>query len=477
MSVPEPLHTDILVAGDSLAAWLGALALSHWCPRLSITVAPYHGEDSAIADPVVIARPEFRSLLTPLGLTEADLVSQCDASFLLATQYVGWAGETSVFHQALGAFGAPANGAAFHHYYRRMQSSGQVPPYGAFSLAATMALAGKFIHPAANPRALESAFDYCLAMDAELLRDLVKQRALAAGVTQLPARVMGTAWSEGRIQHLLLDGGGSAEADFYLDCTGTARGLTGAAGWSAMDARPYQRDIGSVEVSTGNLSLASATARANVWHRETALRSRRVTETFTYQSETTGHFGYLAAPWRGNCLALGRAACDLPALHAPAFSLLTRELSLLGALLPAAPGKARVEAREYNRRALTAYRHMRDAQVLFEIAEGRRSGRPEPDLSDALTRKLEQFTSRGRLVMYDDEILTESEWIACLLGLGFTPERLSPLALAAPVEAVRANYQRFAERIGKSVARMPDQQTYIRHMLAQYAKETSPDAV
>jgi tryptophan halogenase len=340
-----------------------------------------------------------------------------------------------------------------------------------------MALAGKFIHPAANPRALESAFDYRIAIDAAKLRDLAKHRALAAGVTQFSTKVMGTAWSDGRIRHLLLDGEQSAEVDFYLDCTGTARGLTGAAGWTGIQALPYRRETGSVETGDGNLSLATVTASPDRWTRELALRTRRVTETFSCLEDGLAHFGYLAVPWRGNCVALGRAACDLPALHAPAFSLLTRELGLLGALLPADPATARVEAREYNRRALTAFGHMRDAQALFEAASARTQGKPSPDLSDNLARKIEQFTSRGRLVMYDDEILSDSEWIACLLGLGFTPECVSPLAMAASVDAVCDNYLRFAKRIRQAVERMPDQQTYIQHMLAEYAKETGPDAV
>lgn len=477
MNPVSPRNADILVAGDSLAAWLSALALRHWRPDLAVCVAPYHGEDSKVADPVVIARPEARRMLEGFGLTEAELISACDASFLLATHHRGWAGEGSSFHQALGAFGAPANGAAFHHYYLRMQAAGAVPPFSAFSLAARMAQAGKFIHPSKNPRALESAFSYCLAIDAERLCGLVKEEARARGVDTLPTRVMGTAWSEGRIQHLLLDDGSSAKAGFYLDCTGTARGLSGAAGWTAIAAPPCRREVETIEADTGNFSLATTTAHPAGWSRETALQTRSVAERFHHAPDAVAHFGYLAAPWRGNCLALGRAACTLPALHAPAFSLLVRELGLFGQLLPADIETMRVEMREYNRRALTAYGHMRDAQLLFELARARASGAPEPAVSDSLARKLEQFVSRGRVVMFDEEFLTDSEWIACLLGLGFTPERVSPLALTAPVEAARANYQRFAETLGKSVARMPDQQTYIRHMKAELARETGPDAV
>lgn len=95
--------------------------------------------------------------------------------------------------------------------------------------------------------------------------------------------------------------------------------------------------------------------------------------------------------------------------------------------------------------------------------------------SASLARKVEQFRSRGRLVMFDDEIITESEWIAALIGLGHVPERVTPLAIPAPLDAVERNYERLRRAISQAAGSLPRQQVYLDHLMA--LEGAGPDAV
>ena len=93
----------------------------------------------------------------------------------------------------------------------------------------------------------------------------------------------------------------------------------------------------------------------------------------------------------------------------------------------------------------------------------------------SLARKAEQFVSRGRPVTYDDELYSEQDWIAAFIGAGFLPERVSPLALAAPLEAVERNYEGLRKAIAQAASRLPDQQQYLDHLLS--IQQGAPNAV
>lgn len=465
---------DVLIIGDGIAAWTSALLLKQLRPESRVgvisSVAGSLGEEE-----VLLARPEARQMLRLLDISEAELIGECDASFLTGMGYRGWGAPEAEFMLAWGAYGAPAGGAGFHHYYQRMKEAGSVTRYDAFSIGAQMARHGKFIHPAENPKALESSFDYGYLIDAKLWAALVRHRARAKGVTERSAPLREIIWESGQIAGLSLADDSLLAADLYIETSDQGAGNVSWQAWADAPAG-LSRSIESHALPQDNLSCSFTTVTSNGWQSESALQSRHIVETVKPAPATAMAYGHLAAPWQGNCLRIGAAACRMPPLHWPTFTLLARELTLLSGLLPADRVHHGVEAREYNRRSLETYARLRDFQVLFDPA---RRG-VSPPASEALLRKMEQFTSRGRLVMYDEETITESEWTAALIGLGRTPERISPLALPAPLETVHQSYQRLLQKLTQSVERMPSQQVYLAHMkrmLAEQSEGASPDAV
>ncbi|MCI4645232.1 MAG: tryptophan 7-halogenase [Hyphomonadaceae bacterium] len=468
---------DLFVVGDGVAAWMAALLMKRLQPGRAIGIAACDAAGPGRDDPVLVARPGFRALMARLGISEIDLLEQCDATFLLGTEH--HLGGGGAFFQGCGAYGAPANGAAFHHYFLRLRTAGAPYPYDTFSLGAAMASQGKFIHPADNPRALESSFDYGHVIETARFRDLLSQTALSAGVVRTGAPVSEAIFTEGRIGSLQLEDGGHLEAGFYLDCSGPARTLWPDNPIQVLGPALLSQTarVDRAEQGSGNLSRALSTAGPSGWTSELALQSARVCQTFELADSEEANAHHLAAPWAGNCLALGRAAHRLSPVHTPFLALLERELDLLSALLPAEPGACEVEAREYNRRINETYARVHDFQTLFEIAIATRAGKSASAPSAPLARKLEQFRSRGRMVMYDEEVFSESEWTAALIGLGHLPERTSPLASAAPIAAVRANYEKLLHKIGQSTARMPDQLAYIAHMQKMMRESGGVDAV
>tara|TARA_R110002051_G_scaffold242350_1_gene302729 strand:- start:256 stop:708 length:453 start_codon:yes stop_codon:yes gene_type:complete len=112
-------------------------------------------------------------------------------------------------------------------------------------------------------------------------------------------------------------------------------------------------------------------------------------------------------------------------------TLLQRQAMILADHLPTRLDMT-IEAREYNRRHLTAAEQLRDF-MLLPFALNRREDLPWSDIGESkmpesLVRRIDQFRSRGRVVVYDGEIFDEQSWIDIMIGFGVVPERCDPLA-------------------------------------------------
>lgn len=425
----------ISILGGGVDAWLAALfvarRLEGVCDR--IVIGP-PGADETEGGAVVY--PQSRSLLSDLGLGEEKLVREADGSFLLGAQF----GAAPGYVMAFGAYGAPANSVAFHHYWTRMKEAGRAAPFDAYSLGAEMARTGRFVHPVSDPKKLESSFGYGLALDRAKLSALVEAEARAAGV-KTASRAPDESWLQ-------------------IDCRAMASDASALAAWPDLPAAGRTR-VERLDQPAANLCCWSV--EASTGGHALSLPSRSRTHSMIIGSGEDRPSGRLAAPWTGNTVCLGPASHRLPGLMQTDLLVLLAELDLLASLLPAAGQPVHVVAHEYNRRATRVMDYVADMEALVMGA-----GRGEREIASAsLARRLEQFRSRGRVVTYDDELFSEQDWIAAMIGFAGAPDRVSPLALGAPIEAVARNYDGLRQAIGRAASRLPDQKTYLAHLLAK----------
>jgi len=149
--------------------------------------------------------------------------------------------------------------------------------------------------------------------------------------------------------------------------------------------------------------------------------------------------------WRGNCVAIGEAACAFDAIHGVDLQAVQIGLVHLLPLFPVAL-TYEVERTEYNRNVRAAFERIRDYQSAH-YALNRYGGafwsraRLTP-LSADLLRKIGVFRARGDLVHYEDESFDIGDWQSLLLGHGVIPETWDPAADRTPPEVVKGELLR-----------------------------------
>ena len=370
MSVRE-LHRPrrVLIAGGGTAGWITAFLLRSTAPPdVTITVV-----DSAADAPALGAGestlPGFRNLLRSAGIDEGEFFAEADATFRLGVRFRQWNPARDFWHP-FGAVLGPSvlvtdwlrtaardGGAAIDEVLD--QGTGKVA-------AARLAPQSAGCPPYTGEL---RAFGY--HADTARLADLVRDRAIAAGVRRVPDDVTDAEVGPGGwIRQVRTAAHGPLEADLFFDCTGFRGQLIRQALGEPFD--PFSRHLWcdkavTIDVPAGPAASADlppytvSTARSAGWIWEIPLYSRSCTG-YVYSSaylspqeaetELRGHLGVpddiparhitmLAGKsrrtWAGNCIAVGAADGFIEPLDSTG----TGHLQSIGGFLQAeAPGLA-----------------------------------------------------------------------------------------------------------------------------------------
>lgn len=163
--------------------------------------------------------------------------------------------------------------------------------------------------------------------------------------------------------------------------------------------------------------------------------------TFTHDAPLKA--GRRAQAVEGNVVAVGGALASIGAADGGDLHLLQTTVSRLAALLPTSP--AAID--EFNRLTALAVERARDMAIL---RWGNLSN-PPPELG----WKIEQFQSRGRVVMYDEETWPEGSWVHAMLARGIVPKRWDPLTERAPLGMMREMLGRMKTVLEQTAEGMP----------------------
>jgi len=475
----------IVVVGHGTAAFVSALALSRALEgaggyQIAVVETPSWGEDSACLAPAEASLPPLRAFLALLGLTEGQVAGFAEAAPYLGSLMAGWPtqakGASADFVLAQGETGAALNTVAFHHYLTWLRQRRREAGFEAYNLAAQAARAGRFQTPTQDSRSILSTYTYGLNLNAAAFAEGVKAMALARGVRIIAAAGFAAELTDqGHIAALALSDGGRIAGDLFIDATGTearlmraalgaplgpVAGLTAAGLVSVRVERPTARPLNRCDELPGGylitLGLGAAQVLSLVYDPDQLDETAAVA---TLEAVPGAHSlsrrrfqqGRLAQAWRGNCIAVGAAAGVLEPLGVSGLHGLQADLTRLIGLFPDRSFHASLIG-EYNRLTAEAFDRQRD----FVLAAYGLSGRLEAALWPAeLARKIEQFKSRGRVVMLDAETFNESQWINLFLGLGLAPERYDPMIDGLDATQIEGRLRAIKARIAETVAAMP----------------------
>jgi tryptophan halogenase len=130
------------------------------------------------------------------------------------------------------------------------------------------------------------------------------------------------------------------------------------------------------------------------------------------------------------------------------------------------------EIDEYNRKTKREYELIRDFIILHYKAT-MRDDTPfwnycrAMAVPDSLTAKIEYFRQHGRVIIEEDDLFKEANWVQVLIGQGIMPESFSPLTLNVGEADLDGYFDSLRQIYARTLAGMPTHAQYIaRHCRA-----------
>jgi tryptophan halogenase len=468
---------SIAIVGGGIAGWCAAVTLARSLGRRCEIAVVETGEEAAHEPLALSALPTSADFHALVGGDEAALMRATRATFKLGQRCEGWSGKGSAYFEPFGPIGVPIEGAAFHHALLRLGRPDELADY---SLGAVAARLGRFAPPSEDLRSVRSTLAYAHHFDAAAYAGAMRALAVHLGVQRLEGALAAVETAPGeRIAAVRLAGGRRLAADLFLDATGPEARLLGGAlrepfeDWS--EALPFDSRVETLRPAEGPPApYTTLTAEPDGWRTRIPLQGA-VGEAFSYRRDqlsddeaaarlggggrprlTRLRLGRRGRAWLGNCLALGETA-GIPAPDLPLHLAHSAVLRLLK-LIPYRDG-FEVCAAEYNRLWTEEQARLRD----FALLRFRANGRQEPlweacrtgPAPDSLDYRIDQFRSRGRAPLFEEEVFPEASWVAVLLGQGVRPERHDFRVDAVERPALERQLTRVRAAIAEAAEAMP----------------------
>jgi tryptophan halogenase len=182
--------------------------------------------------------------------------------------------------------------------------------------------------------------------------------------------------------------------------------------------------------------------------------------------------GVRRKPWIGNVVSLGLASGFLEPLESTSIHLVQ---SAIARLMTNFPDKAfnQHDIDYFNQRTVREFEQIRDFIILHYKAT-QRTDSPFWDycrtmeIPHSLEERIAIFRENARLYRHDNELFSETSWLAVLHGQNIMPKRYHPIADILPEEELNSRMERIAAVMKTCAEKMTSHQQFIeRHCKAQ----------
>lgn len=425
-----------------------------------------------------------------LELPEPDFLSAVNGTFKLGIEFVNWGGLGESYFHPFSAYGVETWAAQFHHYWRRAINHGESAPLDEFSFEAEMARANRCGSQGEKKPA------YAYHLDAGRYAALLRRISEDAGVRRTEGKVVDVSLDaeSGFIDAVVLESAQRIEGDLFIDCSGF-RGLlieqaleTGWEDWSA-----WLRNDRAIALQTESAATPApytrATARSCGWQWRIPLQNRvgnGLVFSSAYMAEDDAArtlldnlsgkpiteprvirfaTGRRLKQWNRNCVAIGLSSGFLEPLESTSIHLIQNNIIRLIKLFPSR-GIDQSEVDQFNRESQNEIEHIRD----FIIAHYHVTRRSDSnywndcrrmDVPDSLAHKLRLFGGGGKIFRDNNELFSETSWIAVLIGQGLVPEHYHPVVDNLTDEELTRMMSNVKASIRQGVSRQPQHIDYL----------------
>ncbi|MEH3038717.1 MAG: tryptophan 7-halogenase [Sphingomonas paucimobilis] len=488
---------SITIVGGGTAGWMAAAAFSRILSGSGMAIRVVESEAIGTVGVGEATIPHIQYFNRLLGIDEDEFVRRTCATFKLGIEFVDWGRIGERYIHPFGSYGQEMEGLHFHHFWYRQAQMGGALPLDRYSIGVGAARAGKFQRPdhgrAGSPLA---GISYAFQFDAALYARYLRERAEAAGVERIEGRIVDVALNgaNGHVDHVRLEDGRQVAGDLFIDCSGF-RGLliegalhAGYDDWS--EWLPCDRAVARPCARVGDPTpYTRATATGVGWRWRIPLQSRTGNghvycsdhvddETALAMLDGGLDGGPLAGPnflrftagvrrkaWDRNVVALGLASGFLEPLESTSIHLIQ---SGIARLLTNFPDRSfnRPDIDYYNRRTRAEYEQIRDFLILHYKATVRDDSpfwRRCRDMAipSSLEERIAIFRENARLYRHDNELFSETSWLAVLHGQNIVPRRYHPIADLLSDAELDDRMTRIAAAMDSGVRAMPDHMAFI----------------
>jgi len=486
----------VVIVGGGTAGWMAAAVLARLLRNGVTKVTLVESEEIGIVGVGEATIPPITTFNQLLGIDENDFMRSTQGTYKLGIEFYDWTRLGHRYMHPFGTFGLDMEAVKFHQFWLKSHLRGEEHDICEFNLCAVAARLARFTRPGNDPATVLASLKYAYQFDASLYARYLRNYSEQRGVVRREGKIVDVALrgEDGFIDAVVMEGGERIAGDLFIDCSGF-RGLliegalkTGFEEWTHW--LPCDRAVAVPCAGIANeRPLTRATARKSGWQWRIPLQ-HRIGNGYVYSSPhlsddeaattllanldgealaeprflrfTTGRRKLF---WNRNCVALGLASGFIEPLESTSIHLIQSGISKLLSLFPHR-GFEPAEIAEYNRLSISQIEQVRDFVILHYKATERNDSPfwrqcRDMDIPDSLARKIELFRAAGRLFRYEDDLFSETSWVAVLLGQNIVPRAYDPLVDTLGEQPIRGNLERMKQLIRRTAEAMPTQTAFI----------------
>ncbi|MEL0066748.1 MAG: tryptophan halogenase family protein [Gammaproteobacteria bacterium] len=457
---------NIIIVGGGTAGWLTAAVLAaHFDTRAGYNITLIESPNVKTIGVGEGTWPTMAATLRRIGLSEAQFIAECDASFKQGSRFIGWSrGEGESYYHP---FSLPIGYKDINIVDHWIDSTSDTP-FDHFTTTQA-ALCDKHLAPKqGNTPEYANVVNYGYHLDAGKFADLLQRHSVTnLGVEHISADVIEVKSDADQINAVVLSDNREITGDLFIDCTGFKCLLLGehlgVPFKSYKDVlfndRAMAFQVPYAEENAPINSTTHATAHRNGWIWDISLPTRKgigivystaygdeaqaYATAERYMSEHMPHIniadltpnkisiepGHRETFWKGNCLAVGLSSGFIDPLEATAMVLIEFSAKFLREHLPASTDDLSVLADKYNQRMNLHWSNIIDFIKLHYVLSERADSnywlnhRHESTIPDSLKRALAVW--RNRAPWHADVDIAESmfppaSYQYILYGMGFS---------------------------------------------------------
>ncbi|WP_343344143.1 tryptophan halogenase family protein [Sphingomicrobium sp. XHP0239] len=487
----------IVIVGGGTAGWMTAATMAPLLAAhrdVSITLIESEAIGTVGVGEATI--PTFVQFNQLLGIPENDLLEAVQGTFKLGIHFVNWERQGDSYFHPFGDYGYEMNGITFPHVWLKYRMAGDTRPLHKFSAETMLAMHRKFAH-SDGLRSDLPGVNYAYHLDAGLYARLLRSHAEARGVTRREGKVADATLDgeNGFVTSVTMDDGETIEGDFFIDCSGF-RGLlieqkmeTGYEEWTHW--LPCDRAVALPSKGDGTiLPYTRATAHSAGWQWRVPLQHRNgnghvYCSSFMESDEALdilldnvdgkvlgdpNHLRFVTGHrkkfWNKNVVAIGLSAGFMEPLESTSIHLINTAVNKLVSLF-SLDGVTKTQEETFNRLTLKEYARIRDFLILHYNATKRDDSEfwnycRTMEIPDTLQQKIDLFRLNAQIFREEDELFTETSWIAVLLGQGIVPTGFNMMAAGMGGPQLDTELDEMERSIAYLVSQTPGHEEYLK---------------